>query len=76
VPPQSRRILTAERILLMRLALRRLPLSARLRDLAPTIIDHLWYALAVVLGLILASWLCAALGLPSPLAPVENLLVL
>lgn len=66
----------------MRLAILRLPalapapLLARLRDSYAPAIDFLWFALAVVLGLVLATWLTSALGLPSPLAPVENLLVL
>lgn len=66
----------------MRLAIRRLPafaaapVLARLRDSYAQAIDFLWFALAVVLGLVLATWLTGALGLPSPLAPVENLLVL
>lgn len=60
----------------MRLAQFSLPPLARLRDSTASAIDHLWFALAVVLGLILATWICAALGLPSPLAPVEDLLVL
>jgi len=60
----------------MRLALARPPALDRLRDSTAAILDHLWFALAVVLGLVLAYWICAFLGLPSPLAPVEDLLVL
>lgn len=60
----------------MRLAPISLPPLARLRDATALAIDHLWFGLAVFLGLLLASWICAALGLPSPLAPVEQLLVL
>ena len=45
----------------------RLPRLSRLRDLAPLIVDQLWFAAAVGLGLILSSWLCTALGLPAPL---------
>lgn len=70
----------------MRLATLRLPAFAavpaqfrtlsRLRDTYAPAIDFLWFALAVVLGLMLATWLTGALGLPSPLAPVEDLLVL
>ena len=60
----------------MRLALNRLPIPDRLRESSVAVIDHMWFALAVALGLGLAYWLCALLGLPSPLAPVEDLLVL
>jgi hypothetical protein len=60
----------------MRLALHRPPLLDRLRDSSSVVVDHLWFALAVALGLALAYWICAMLGLPSPLAPVEELLVL
>ena len=60
----------------MRLALNRPPFLDRLRDSTSAVVDHLWFALAVALGLGLAYWLCALLGLPSPLAPVEELLVL
>lgn len=52
----------------------RLPLPAlqRLRDLSLVVIDHLWFATAVMLGLLLSYWLCMALGLPSPLAPFSE----
>lgn len=70
----------------MRLATLRLPILAqlsaqvrtlsRLRDSCAPAIDFLWFALAVAIGLLLATWLTTALGLPSPLAPVEDLLVL
>jgi hypothetical protein len=57
-------------------AIAQVPLLTRLRDSYAPAIDFMWFALAVVLGLALATWLTATLGLPSPLAPVENLLVL
>lgn len=52
------------------------PAFARwLRAVWPLIIDWLWMLAAVVLGLVLSEWICAALGLPVPL-PVEPLLIL
>jgi hypothetical protein len=60
----------------MRIALVRPPVLARLRDSTAAFVDHLWFALAVALGLVLAYWICALLGLPSPLAPVEEIRIL
>lgn len=48
---------------------------SRLRDFRPLAADLLWFALAVALGLVMSSWLSAALGLRVPL-PVEHLLIL
>ncbi len=46
----------------MRFAQIALPLFFRLRDSGAALLDHLGFGLAVVLGLTLATWLCAALG--------------
>jgi hypothetical protein len=54
----------------------RQPTLARLRDLSVGWIDQLWFAAAVALGLVLSYWLCATLGLPSPLTPLQDLFVL
>lgn len=53
-----------------------LPSLARLRDLSLLLVDHLWFAAAVALGLGLSYWICTLLGLPSPLAPFLDNLVL
>ncbi len=52
-----------------------LPAREGVRQLTAFALDVLWIALAVGGGLLLASWLCAKLGLPAPLTPIEPLLL-